>query len=64
MVPVALNSGHVWPRNSLLKYPGTVEIYFLEPIQPGLTRKEFMATLEKSIEAKMAELESLQRDKE
>ena len=62
VVPVALNSGEVWPRNSLLKYPGTVKIYFLEPIRAGLTRKEFMAKLETSIEAKMADLESLQSD--
>ena len=26
VIPVALNSGHVWPRNSFLKYPGTVTI--------------------------------------
>ena len=38
VVPVALNSGVVWPRNSWLKYPGTVESV-LKQIQPGLTRK-------------------------
>ena len=57
VIPVALNSGHVWPRNSWLKYPGTVDIYFLDPIQPGLTRKQFMATLEDRIESKMAALD-------
>ena len=57
VVPVALNSGHVWPRNSWLKYPGTVDIHFLEPIQPGLTRKEFMFKLERQIENKMALLD-------
>ena len=54
VVPVALNSGLVWPRNSWLKYPGTVEINFLKPIQPGLTRKQFMAKLEQQIESQMA----------
>jgi len=58
VVPVALNSGHVWPRNSWLKYSGRVDVHFLEPIPPGLTRKLFMATLEERIEGKMAELES------
>ena len=54
----ALNSGVVWPRNSWLKYPGTVDIHFLEPVQPGLTRKQFMAKLEQRIENKMAVLDS------
>ena len=62
VVPVALNSGVVWPRNSWLKYPGTVDICFLEPIQPGLTRKQFMAKLEQRIENKMAVLHSTTPD--
>ena len=57
VIPVALNSGHVWPRNSWLKFPGIVEVCFLEPITPGLTRKEFMSTLENRIESKMVSLE-------
>ena len=32
MVPVALNSGEYWPRNSFYKYPGTVEVIIGEPI--------------------------------
>ena len=59
VVPVALNSGLVWPRNSWLKYPGTIDIHFLEPIQPGLTRKQFMAKLEKQIENEMAVLDTV-----
>ena len=35
-VPVALNSGLYWPRRSFLKYPGTIVIEFLPPIEPGL----------------------------
>ena len=62
VVPVALNSGIVWPRNSWLKYPGTVDIHFLEPIQPGLTRKQFMAKLEQRIENKMTVLDSTMPD--
>ena len=62
VVPVALNSGLVWPRNSWLKYPGTVDIHFLEPIQPGLTRKQFMAKLEQQIESKMAVLDAVTPD--
>ena len=64
VVPVALNSGHVWPRNSWLKYPGIVDVCFLEPIAPGLTRKQFMATLEQRIESQMAALEAPQRHRD
>ena len=32
MVPVALNSGEYWPRNSFYKYPGIVEVVIGEPI--------------------------------
>ena len=48
-VPVALNSGKVWPKNSFLKYNGDIIITFLEPIEPGKDRKEFMEELENKI---------------
>jgi len=48
-VPVALNSGKVWPKNSFVKYPGKIIISFLEPIKPGLTKEEFTRNLEKKI---------------
>lgn len=50
-VPVALNSGVFWPRRSVLRRPGTIIVEFLEPIPPGLPRKEFQAVLEKRIES-------------
>ena len=34
-VPVALNSGLYWPRRSFLKYPGTIVIEFLPPVEAG-----------------------------
>lgn len=58
VVPIALNSGHVWPRNSWRKYPGEISVEFLPPIEPGLSRKEFMATLETAIETRMRVLDS------
>ncbi|MDC1382408.1 1-acyl-sn-glycerol-3-phosphate acyltransferase [Candidatus Puniceispirillum sp.] len=57
VVPVALNSCHVWPRNSWLKYPGKVTVEFLKPIEPGLDRKHFMTTLKQRIEDRMFYLE-------
>jgi len=58
VVPIALNSGHVWGRNSWLKRPGRIEVEFLDPIGPGLSRRDFMATLEESIETRMAVLDA------
>jgi 1-acyl-sn-glycerol-3-phosphate acyltransferase len=58
VVPVALNSGYVWPRNSWLKYPGRVTVAFLDPIEPGLDRKCFMAKLKKCIEDRMLVLDA------
>lgn len=49
-VPVALNSGLFWPRQSVLVRPGTVTIEFLEPIAPGLPKQEFLRLLEERIE--------------
>ncbi len=50
VVPVALNSGLFWGRRSFAKRPGTILVEFLEPIEPGLDRKAFMAELERRIE--------------
>lgn len=55
-VPVALNSGHFWPRSGFMKYPGTIVIEFLEPLPAGLKRADFMAALENRIEAGVAKL--------
>ena len=49
-VPLALNSGLYWPRRSILRYPGTIIVEFLDPIQPGLPRKEFRQRIEAAIE--------------
>ena len=45
-VPVALNSGKVWPKNGVIKYPGKITVSFLKPIEPGLNRDEFIRNLE------------------
>ena len=48
-IPVALNSGKIWPKNSFMKYPGDIHVSFLEPIEPGLEKISFLKTLEKKI---------------
>jgi 1-acyl-sn-glycerol-3-phosphate acyltransferase len=49
-LPVALNSGLFWPRRRFIRRPGTIVVEFLDPIPPGLPRKEFLAELQSRIE--------------
>ena len=58
VIPVALNSGLFWGRQSFIKKPGKIVMEIMAPIEPGLNRKEFMAILEEKIETRSAELEA------
>jgi 1-acyl-sn-glycerol-3-phosphate acyltransferase len=49
-VPVALNTGLFWSRNSLVRRPGRAVIDILPPIAPGLPRTEFQALVQERIE--------------
>jgi 1-acyl-sn-glycerol-3-phosphate acyltransferase len=49
-LPVALNSGLFWPRRTFLRYPGTLVVEFLDPLPPGLSRREFIARISTVIE--------------
>ena len=51
VVPVALDSGRLWPRRSFVKRPGVVTMRFGEPIPPGLQRKEIEARVHAAINA-------------
>lgn len=55
-VPVAVNSGRVWPGKSLLPRPGRVVIEFLPPIEAGLSRAAFGERLEREVEEATARL--------
>ncbi len=52
-IPVALNSGKIWPKNSFLKYSGDIHISFLEPIKPGIEKNAFIKILEEKIYSEM-----------
>ncbi len=52
-IPVALNTGKVWPKNSFMKYPGDIHISFLEPILSGKDSKEFTKEIENKIYAEI-----------
>jgi 1-acyl-sn-glycerol-3-phosphate acyltransferase len=48
-IPVALNSGMIWPKNSFMKYNGNIHISFLEPIMPGKDKTDFIKEIEYKI---------------
>ncbi len=56
VVPVALNSGLFWGRNSLVIWPGTAEARFLPAIPPGLSPDELQKRLISDIETASDEL--------
>ena len=53
VVPVALDSGSVWPK-SFIKYPGTVHLKVAPPIPPGLPRAEVEDRVHAAINALQA----------
>ena len=52
-IPVALNTGKVWPKNSFMKYSGDIHISFLEPIMPDKDNDEFTKEIENKIYAEI-----------
>jgi 1-acyl-sn-glycerol-3-phosphate acyltransferase len=55
-LPVALNSGLFWPRRAIRRFPGTVLVEVLDPIQPGLDKDVFFERLQREIEGATARL--------
>lgn len=51
VVPVALDSGLIWPRHRFVKRPGIVTFRFGEPVPPGLSRAEVEARVHAAINA-------------
>jgi 1-acyl-sn-glycerol-3-phosphate acyltransferase len=48
-IPIAINSGNVWPKKGVVRHSGKITISLLEPIKPGLKKEEFIKKLEKRI---------------
>lgn len=58
VVPIAHNAGHVWPRNSFIKYAGIVTVSIGKPIDTaGLSPDEVNARVEKWIETEMRRID-------
>lgn len=54
VVPIAVNSGECWPKNSFIKKPGTITVSVGKPISPeGKTPDELMEQVEQWIESEM-----------
>jgi len=51
VVPLALDSGRLWPRRSFVKRPGIVTFRFGEALPPGLARAEIEAAVHAAINA-------------
>ena len=47
--PVAINSGYVWPKKGLKQSKKTITISILKPITNGLSKEDFIKTLENNI---------------
>ncbi|MDY7573773.1 lysophospholipid acyltransferase family protein [Actimicrobium sp. CCI2.3] len=54
VVPIAVNSGQCWPKNSFIKKPGLITVSIGAPISPeGKTPAELMQAVENWIESEM-----------
>ncbi len=47
--PIAINSGHVWPKKGFKKVNKIITVSILKSIPPGLNKEEFLKILEKNI---------------
>ena len=48
-VPVALNTGKIWPKNSFMMHSGDIHISFLDPIMPGKDKNDFVKEIQDKI---------------
>jgi 1-acyl-sn-glycerol-3-phosphate acyltransferase len=56
VIPIALNTGCFWPKNSFLKKSGKFTIEFLEAMPNGLSKQEFIGQLQSKIDTRSNEL--------
>lgn len=57
VIPIAHNAGEFWPRNSLLKWPGTITVKIGKPIETaGRAAADITAEVEAFIEGEMARI--------
>lgn len=45
IIPVYMNSGHVWDKKGFIKRPGKVKVIFFDSIERGYNKKDFLNIL-------------------
>ena len=50
ILPIAVNSGHYWPKHTFIKTPGKIIIKILKPIPAKLKKDEVLEKIESAIE--------------
>jgi 1-acyl-sn-glycerol-3-phosphate acyltransferase len=50
VVPAGTNAGLFWPKYGIMRHPGLAVVEFLDPIEQGLGKEEFMSVLKERIE--------------
>ena len=58
-MPIALNSGNVWPKNNLIKSNGKIIISILKAINPGMDKEYFLKDLEQKIYNEIDRIENI-----
>jgi 1-acyl-sn-glycerol-3-phosphate acyltransferase len=59
VVPIAMNAGECWPKNSFIKKPGMITVSIGKPISPeGLTSNALIEKVENWIESEMRVISS------
>ena len=59
VVPIAMNSGECWPKNSFIKRPGTITVSIGKPIAPdGMDAVQLLEKVENWIESEMRVISS------
>ena len=48
-IPIAINSGYVWPKKGKKNSKKEITVSILKPISPGLEKSDFLKTLENNI---------------
>ncbi|PVH29092.1 lysophospholipid acyltransferase family protein [Pararhodobacter oceanensis] len=52
VVPAACNVGVFWPRQRIYRAPGLAVVEFLPQIEPGLSKREFLQSVEEVVESR------------
>ena len=58
-IPIALNSGNVWPKNGPMKPNGVITISILEPMSAKMEKNYFLMTLQENIYKEIDKINNL-----